>query len=153
MYSWGDNTYGNLGLGDTSNRSTPVPLPTFGENKEKVKQLYCGTHHTIAITGISLFHLPLERNTIYGWGYNSDYSQLGLGHSNDVLSPTEIPINVPNHFLPSLCALGYFHSFILFDRCENKQQKTQVNGLKIVGMILLLFTLSREQTLSFPSIG
>jgi alpha-tubulin suppressor-like RCC1 family protein len=48
-YSFGFNYGGQLGLGNTTDQSTPQMIPFF--KTEKIKNVSCGDHHTIITTG------------------------------------------------------------------------------------------------------
>jgi alpha-tubulin suppressor-like RCC1 family protein len=63
LWSWGDNTYGELGDSTTINRSSPVQIGTSSWS-----QVSAGGTHTAAIT---------TTGSLYIWGYNN-YGQLGL---------------------------------------------------------------------------
>ena len=49
LYVWGANYYGQLGLGDFTNRLKPT-LNSFFKNK-KILKMECGRHHCIALLG------------------------------------------------------------------------------------------------------
>ncbi|XP_065655109.1 alsin isoform X2 [Hydra vulgaris] len=71
VWSWGKNTYGQLGLGDLSNRCEPTLI-----NKLKGKniiQVTAGSDHSIALTA---------HGQVYSWGDNT-YGQ--LTHSNTLI--------------------------------------------------------------------
>lgn len=72
-----NSVYGQLGLGDTSNRIIPTKIPDLNN----VKQVACGHAHTIFL---------LDDGTIKVCGLNK-YGQLGLGDTTDRNSPTLIP--------------------------------------------------------------
>lgn len=74
-YSWGSNTYGQLGVGDTIKRSSPVSI-LGGITWSKI------------FSGDSFFGLDMDGN-LYAWGDNS-YGQLGVG---DVI-PRSSPVLV-----------------------------------------------------------
>ena len=73
---WGDNKFGQLGLGHTDDigdderprQAPPVPLGGLAT------QIAAGKHHTCAI---------LEGGQVRCWGFNK-FGQLGLGHTDDV---------------------------------------------------------------------
>ena len=57
LWIWGYNAYGQLGLGDASNRSSPVQIGTL----TNWKSVGCGFDHTAAIK---------TDGTLWSWGYN-----------------------------------------------------------------------------------
>jgi alpha-tubulin suppressor-like RCC1 family protein len=73
---WGDNNYGQLGDGTTTNRSTPTTVPGLG----RVAGLSAGSEHTCARLG---------DGTVRCWGRNS--GRLGDGTGMSRTSPTEVP--------------------------------------------------------------
>lgn len=76
--AWGRNSYGELGLGDTTNRNTPVDVNIPGNN---IKNIYCNEYSTIFLT---------NDNKIFTTGDNSS-GQLGLNDTTQRLAPTEVP--------------------------------------------------------------
>lgn len=58
LWTWGDNTYGQLGTFDTTTRCTPVTTFIGGTNW---KQVACGNYHTVAIK---------TDGTLWAWGNN-----------------------------------------------------------------------------------
>jgi alpha-tubulin suppressor-like RCC1 family protein len=79
VYSWGSNTYGQLGIGDCEIRVIPqkVPIPV------PIIDLVSAWYHVLAIT---------KDHTVYGWGGNSD-GELGLRHHNNQYSPILLPLH------------------------------------------------------------
>ncbi len=75
LYSWGDNSFGELGNGTTNDKPQATPskvnLPTWFP---KFTQISGGTDYSLA--------LDADGN-LYGWGWNSD-GELGIG-SSDVM--------------------------------------------------------------------
>ena len=70
VYSWGDNTYGQLGDGSNIQRLTPVAVNVSGVLAGKtVIAISAGSAHSLALT---------TEGKIYGWGYNAN-RQLGEG--------------------------------------------------------------------------
>uniref|UniRef100_A0A7S2RFP8 BTB domain-containing protein n=1 Tax=Mucochytrium quahogii TaxID=96639 RepID=A0A7S2RFP8_9STRA len=70
IFSWGQNAYGELGLGDTEARSVPHKL---GFNAP-IKQIACGNEITCLLT---------NEGRVYCCGYN-DSGQCGTGDTNRV---------------------------------------------------------------------
>ena len=75
---YGDNTFGQLGLGDRTMRTSPTTLTGIG----KVKGISAGTVHTV---------LLMEDNTVMTFGDNY-YGQLGVGSTpmGRLLVPTKV---------------------------------------------------------------
>jgi len=69
LYSWGGNFFGQLGLGDTTDRNTPQHV---NDGNRKYKAISSGPIHCLAIT---------ENGDLYSWGWNSN-GQLGLGFTS-----------------------------------------------------------------------
>lgn len=80
LYAWGYNGSGELGLGDTTNRSTPIL--TSLSNVTKVVHTgggrWNGTNYN-TYTGVSL---AIANGALYATGVN-DYGQLGLGDTTN----------------------------------------------------------------------
>ncbi len=74
MYSWGRNTYGQLGTGDTTNRSSPAYTLLGTSSTHLTPMIVCGGHHNLLTTTIT----GSTSIRIVTWGKN-DYGQLGLG--------------------------------------------------------------------------
>lgn len=77
LFAWGTNTFGQLGLGDVTPRSSPVAVLgglTFASNR----------HYNAISSGLT----PL--GVAYTWGQNSPNGQLGLGD----LIPRSSPVAV-----------------------------------------------------------
>lgn len=80
LYMWGRNTYGQLGKGDTDDRTVPVKIDGLG----KVKHVCISSYHTAAIT---------EDGQLYMWGRNNR-GQLGDGSTEDKYTPVKVLDNV-----------------------------------------------------------
>lgn len=78
VYSWGDNTYGQLGYGDNQSLKSPKEI-TFLKDK-KIVEVIAGGDFSMAIA---------DNKTIYTWGDNR-YGQLGHGNIIQLNTPTEI---------------------------------------------------------------
>jgi len=82
LQCWGDNFYGQLGLGDTSDCNAPK-IVTVGTASNQIVEVALGDSHTCAIDA---------SNGLYCWGSNSE-GQLGIG-SFTGSSPNPTPILV-----------------------------------------------------------
>ena len=83
LWGCGNNYYGNLGLGDTTNRATFTQITT---NTDNIKEIYCGYSHTLML-----------KNDGTLWGTGDNYSgQLGLGDITDRKIFTQVTTNIDN---------------------------------------------------------
>ncbi len=101
LWIWGRNHQGQLGLGDTTERETPVQLTIPNPTSVELRQ-----NHALALT---------ESGDVYAWGDNND-GQLGLGTMqvedfDDRLSPVQVPAISD----AVMVASGYDHSLVLLD--------------------------------------
>jgi alpha-tubulin suppressor-like RCC1 family protein len=74
LWTWGSNSYGGLGVNNTSNRNTPVTTFLGGTNW---KQVIGGNYHTAAIK---------TDGTLWTWGKNA-YGQLGTNDTTQRNTP------------------------------------------------------------------
>ncbi len=77
LWSWGRNTYGQLGDGTTTDRHIPIQESTAATDWDSVAS---GGWHTVAIK---------TDGTLWAWGRNT-YGQLGNGTTNNKSSPTKL---------------------------------------------------------------
>ena len=87
---WGYNTFGQLGDGSTDNKNTPVAI-NLGEGRS-ARAIISKDNHTCAI---------LDDHTLKCWGKNS-HSQLGDGNTNDLSTPTAVPLGDSKVFAASV---------------------------------------------------
>ena len=97
LWGCGDNSYGQLGLGDTNNRITFTQITT---NTDDIKEIYCGAYHTFILK---------NDGTLWSCGGNN-YGQLGLGDTTNRTTFTQVTTNADN--VKSVYC-GYYHTFIL----------------------------------------
>lgn len=76
LWCWGDNSDGQLGVGDTDNRFGPVRV---GDGTDW-RSLVAGALHTCAVDGADQLHC---------WGDNAS-GQLGLGDTDDRTTPAAV---------------------------------------------------------------
>ena len=76
LWAWGYNEYGQLGLGDITERYFPTQVSTDTD----WAKIATGGEHTLALK---------TDNTLWAWGYN-EYGQLGLGDITNRLSPIQV---------------------------------------------------------------
>jgi alpha-tubulin suppressor-like RCC1 family protein/rRNA maturation protein Nop10 len=78
LWSWGENTYGQLGLGDNINRTSPVQIGT--------------DNNWVNISTGDEFNMAIRSNgTLWAWGHNWS-GQLGLGISGNQNVPVQVGI-------------------------------------------------------------
>ncbi|HMM12669.1 MAG TPA: hypothetical protein PKE03_11300, partial [Bacteroidales bacterium] len=76
LWAWGRNTYGQLGIGSTTNQNTPTQIGSA----TNWKTIAAGGYHSLAI---------MNDGTQWAWGYNY-YGQLGDGSTINRYTPTQI---------------------------------------------------------------
>jgi len=76
LYSWGSNSYGTLGLGNTVSRSSPVQVGS-SVNWALVSG---GTNHSVAVK---------TDGTMWTWGYGN-YGRLGQNNTVSFSSPVQV---------------------------------------------------------------
>ena len=86
-YAWGNNKFGQLGIGTTARQNTPVPVPKPADAPTDFTyvQVVAGGYHSLAIG---------SDGYVYAWGLN-DHGQLG----NNTTSISSLPVRVhgPNN--------------------------------------------------------
>jgi alpha-tubulin suppressor-like RCC1 family protein len=95
LWAWGDNSEGQLGLGDTADRF--VPTQVGADNSWSY--IAAGSYHTVVIK---------SNGTLWAWGDNSQ-GQLGLGDTADRPAPTQV--GTDNNW--SFAAAGYKHTIAI----------------------------------------
>ena len=76
LWAWGNNSSGQLGLGDTTNRNTPTQVGS----DTHWQSITAGDNHTLAIK---------QDGTLSAWGWNV-LGQLGLGDTTDRNTPIQV---------------------------------------------------------------
>ena len=99
LWSCGNNYYGQLGLNDTTQRTTFTQVTTNINND--VKQIACGEYHTIILK---------TDGSLWGCGLNGS-GQLGLGYTNPRYTFERIANNINNDVKQVVCGNG--HTFVL----------------------------------------
>jgi alpha-tubulin suppressor-like RCC1 family protein len=96
IWTWGNNSAGQLGLGDTySPRTTPTQVGTDSD----WDIIMAANSHTITIK---------TNSTLWSWGYNY-YGQLGLGDTELRTTPTQIMSDSDW----SKISVGYYYNIAL----------------------------------------
>ncbi|CAE7789677.1 UVR8 [Symbiodinium sp. CCMP2456] len=102
LWTWGRNFYGQLGVGDTKDRHTPVKVSVNGQ---KIVAVAAGDWHTAAIT---------DSGELWTWGSNN-HGQLGVGDIKDRHAPVKVSVN--GEKIVAMAA-GYMHTAASTDSGE-----------------------------------
>ncbi|WKU07125.1 RCC1 domain-containing protein [Micromonospora sp. HUAS LYJ1] len=81
VYTWGDNTFGQIGDNTTTTRPTPTLIPLPGG--ATATRVAVGAFHSLAMT---------STGTAFAWGYNN-YGQ--LGNATNTNSSVPVPVSLP----------------------------------------------------------
>ena len=76
VWAWGGNTYGQLGDGTTSDRTTPTQVSGLRD----IIAISCGEHYSLALK---------SDGTVWAWGFN-EYGQLGDGTTTNRKTPIQV---------------------------------------------------------------
>ncbi|XP_029141530.1 X-linked retinitis pigmentosa GTPase regulator [Protobothrops mucrosquamatus] len=98
LYATGGNSEGQLGLGDTEERSA-FHLVSYFTSQPKIKQLAAGSYTSAALT---------EDGQLFMWGDNSE-GQIGLGNEANVCVPHQVDVGKPVFWI----SCGYYHSALI----------------------------------------
>jgi alpha-tubulin suppressor-like RCC1 family protein len=99
VLAWGDNTYGQLGNGTTTNSSIPVAVSL--PSGTTVTGIAGGSNHSLALT---------SSGQVLAWGSNVQ-GQLGNGTTTN--SSTPVAVSLPSGTTVTAIAGGGFHSLAL----------------------------------------
>ena len=123
VYSCGDNTKGQLGIGSYVSTNTPVYVKTNAyTDLTNVKSVYAGGDHSVFL---------LNDGTVYVCGDNT-FGQLGIGNNTNQTFAVQIP-NLTN--VKSICA-GTYHTMFLLNDGSVKACGKNTNGQLGDGTIL-----------------
>lgn len=73
LYTWGSNTFGQLGHGDRVSRYEPTKVQALSDANIKVHWVSCGRSHTVVVS---------DSGEVFTWGSN-EFGQLGLERRAD----------------------------------------------------------------------
>lgn len=104
LFAWGDNTFGQLGIGNQLSQSTAVKVDTSIFANKTIVQISAGRRHAMVLTA---------DNCIYAWGNNA-MGQLGDGTYETRTAPTAVnQTGALNGVKVSKIDTGYEHSLVL----------------------------------------
>lgn len=116
IWSWGYNSYGELGIGTLEHKNTPVKI-----NLENVKKVSAGVSLSIALQ---------ENGDVWTWGCNNS-GQLGKGDLNPIKTPNKININNIIDISTFSCTSVFLKNDGTVFCCGNGQQGEMGNGTNI----------------------
>ncbi len=128
--AWGYNNYGQLGLGDTTNRSTP----TLISGMSNIRQLSAGQSYSLALA---------EDGIVRAWGFNN-VGQLGLGDKTNRTTPTTIA----NQSGISKLSAGFYHTLALM-----KDGTVKAWGYNFYGQLGIGNTTNRSEATIISSLN
>ena len=99
LWAWGYNGYGQLGLGDNTDRNTPTQVGSATD----WMAVAAGYYHTVALK---------TNGTIFTWGGNG-YGQLGVGDTTARNTPTQTYWWWGGYTDWSKIAAGYYHTMAI----------------------------------------
>ncbi len=107
VYSWGYNGYGQLGLGDTVNRTMPTKLATFNQNVQCI--VAAGGSYGFA-------HFVTTDNKLHACGYN------GCGNLGDSTAANKpAPVLIDSGPVVKCANTGYgSHNFAFYIKADGK---------------------------------
>lgn len=82
LYSFGNNTFGQLGNGDRTNKNTPTLIEIPNEEQTVFTKSVAGNYHSLAID---------TSGNAWSFGQN-DHGQLGHSNTQDKLVPTKVDL-------------------------------------------------------------
>ncbi|CAJ1972240.1 unnamed protein product [Sphenostylis stenocarpa] len=109
-YSWGNNSHGQLGLGDKENRPRPEVVKTFDlESPWVIYEVACGAFHTAFLTRKKRPNTLESTCWTFGLG---DNGQLGHGTTQSTLLPEPVK-ELPQNVLLVSVDCGLFHTCVV----------------------------------------
>ncbi len=126
LYTWGVNSYGQLGNGTTTSSSIPVSVSASGALAGK-------TVSSISLRGYTALVLDSEGG-VYGWGYNG-YGQLTMGASTaSVSSPIELDTSMASIGGAKIIEVGGNSSAIFVINSKHDPYLWGQNNLSYLGI-------------------
>ncbi|XP_028755770.1 ultraviolet-B receptor UVR8-like [Neltuma alba] len=110
-YSWGNNSHGQLGLGDRESRPHPEVVKAFDqESPWAIYEVACGAFHTALLTHKKS---PSDTSASMCWTFGlGDNGQLGHGTTQSELLPMPVK-ELPQHVHLISVDCGLFHTSVI----------------------------------------
>ena len=104
LYTWGNNQYGQLGNGTTTNQNTPILV----NKPQGAPEGFTWTQASLGDGDSAAFG---SDGNLYVWGWNK-YGELGDDTTTDRYTPTLVgkPQGAPDGFTWTQASLGWYHS-------------------------------------------
>ncbi|BDR53392.1 hypothetical protein KIM372_12990 [Bombiscardovia nodaiensis] len=110
VWEWGDNQYGQIGLGfvspSTQFQTSPLDVTSYIPTTARITSIDYGNFNTFAID---------ETGHLWGWGWN-DTNQIGTGNLTDVSTPFDITSKLPGNPHIVSASPGDNHSLAIDDQ-------------------------------------
>jgi len=103
VFATGQNRYGQLGTGNTTDVNTPTVIKATHFGDAPVAAVACGGNHTMAITR--------DKGKLYCWG-EGGYGATGLGHTDNATTPQRVVGALADVRVVRVAA-GFMHSCTL----------------------------------------
>ncbi|NDI35183.1 S-layer homology domain-containing protein [Chengkuizengella sediminis] len=103
VYTWGNNEFGQLGLGDGVGEEINRPQKVENLSGKTIIQVSAGASHTVALD---------SEGTVFTWGNNST-GQLGDNTTEQKNEPQEITIEVNDGVMITQVTTGRYHTVVL----------------------------------------
>lgn len=110
-YSWGNNSHGQLGLGNKENRPRPEVIPAFNQDSPwAVYDISCGAFHTAILTQSKSYDQEIDsRCWTFGLGDNGQ-----LGHRSTASINLPQPVEgLPQEVILISVDCGLFHTSVV----------------------------------------
>ncbi len=101
LFAWGDNDYGQLGVGDMDARFAPVLVRLDDLGGRTISMIALGEHHSVVMT---------TDGKVYAWGRN-DFGQLGTSSRQNSTTPKLVSFSGMEPLRSIAC--GYHHTLAM----------------------------------------
>ena len=123
VWFWGENAYGQAGVGNTSYVQQITEVKIDGQPNAKFRKLRVSCHYYQPQCSNVFAEVEIDKETfIYSWGYNG-YGQVGANSATDIISkPTRFYLSPDKtHRITQWCINGFSNNAGLFILLDNGQ--------------------------------
>eukprot|EP01091_Cochliopodium_minus_P019643 TRINITY_DN8328_c1_g2_i1.p1 TRINITY_DN8328_c1_g2~~TRINITY_DN8328_c1_g2_i1.p1 ORF type:complete len:363 (+),score=93.91 TRINITY_DN8328_c1_g2_i1:160-1248(+) len=100
LMGWGDNNYGQLGLGNDLKINQKITKPKLITNNKNIKQISCGYYHSMYLT---------FQGEMFAFGYNS-YGMLGIGNNKNQMTPVKLETKEKIKYISAFAQSSMFYT-------------------------------------------